>query len=594
MSSSFNTFQDFLKYAAPWRLRILWASFCSVMNKLFDIMPEILIGFAVDLVIKQEDSFIASLGFEDPGTQVTVLAIVTFFIWLFESIFQYLYSIAWRGIAQSIEHDIRLDAYNHVQHLDLEWHENQRMGNVTAILNDDVNQLERFLDNGINDILQITISTIAIGAVFFYISPLIAAVSVIPVPVILGIAFYFQKNLSPRYAAVREAVGRISATVFNNLSGIITIKSFTAESAEKSRVNELSEDYRMKNQKAILLSSAFVPVIRVGVLTGFLATLVIGSFMTMDGKIAVGSFSVLVFLTQRFLWPFTTLGQTIDLFERSMASTSRILSLLNITKTIREIDTAEELVNPDGTIALKKVKFCYPDREPIFKNFSLEIQSGQSIGIVGQTGSGKTTLIKLLLRLYDPQDGTIQIGGQTLSELKLKSLRENIGIVNQEIHLFDGSIKENISYPSPPNNQEKIRKAAEASHALEFIQNLPEEFDTIIGERGQKLSVGQKQRLTIARAVYKDPRILVFDEATSSVDNETEKLIQDALEKIARDRTTIIIAHRLSTVRNSDRIIVLDNGNIKESGTHDQLVELNGIYSHLWQIQTGERHELVS
>ena len=213
-------------------------------------MPEILIGFAVDLVVKQEDSFIASLGYADPNDQVLVLAVVTFFIWLFESIFQYLYSIAWRGIAQSIEHDIRLDAYNHVQHLDLEWHENQRMGNVTAILNDDVNQLERFLDNGINDILQISVSTLAIGAVFFYISPLIAAVSVIPVPVILGIAFYFQKNLSPRYSAVREAVGRISAAVFNNLSGIVTIKSFTAEDTENVRIESLSETYRKKNQKA--------------------------------------------------------------------------------------------------------------------------------------------------------------------------------------------------------------------------------------------------------------------------------------------------------------------------------------------------------
>jgi ATP-binding cassette, subfamily B, bacterial len=590
MTNSYSTFKDFLFYALPWRARIIIASIYSIMNKLFDIMPEILIGFAVDLVIKQQDSFIASLGFTNPKSQITILAIVTFFIWVFESLFQYLHSITWRGIAQSVEHDIRLDAYNHIQHLDLDWHENQRIGNITAILNDDVNQLERFLDSGINDILQLVVSTCTIGAVFFYISPIIALVSIIPVPIIIGIAFYFQKNLSPRYIAVREAVGRISSAIFNNLNGIITIKSFTSEGNEYNRIDKLSSEYRESNNNAIKLSSAFVPVIRIGVLSGFLATLIIGSFMTMNGVIAVGSFSVLVFLTQRFLWPFTTLGQTIDQFERSMASTGRILSLLKLKKSIKENDDSKELRNPQEDIIFENVQFNYPNNSSVFEKFSLKIPSGKTIGVVGQTGSGKTTLIKLLLRLYDIQNGSICIGGQDLKNLSLYSLRENIGFVNQELHLFEGSIKENISYPFLPDNFEKIKKASETSHALEFIENLPDGFETIIGEKGQRLSVGQKQRLTIARAIYKNPPILIFDEATSSVDNETEQLIQHALENIAKDRTTIIIAHRLSTIRNSDKIIVLDKGNIVESGTHNELVNLDGIYNHLWQIQLGNKN----
>ena len=589
MQNSYSVFKDFLQYTIPWRAKIYWASFCSIMNKLFDIMPEILIGFAVDLVIKQQDSFIASLGFESPTSQVTILAIATFFIWVFESLFQYLYAIAWRGIAQSVEHDIRLDAYNHVQHLDLQWHETQRVGNLTAILNDDVNQLERFLDSGANDIIQITVSTITIGAVFFYISPIIALVSTLPVPIILGIAFYFQKNLSPRYIAVREAAGKISSTIFNNLTGIITIKSFTSEGNEYLRVDELSEDYREKNKKAILLSSAFVPVIRVGVLSGFLATLVIGSFMTMNGQIAVGSFSVLVFLTQRFLWPFTTLGETVDQFERSMASTGRILSLLKINKSVRESDNPENIKNKMSDINFDNIDFGYSNDSLVFNNFSLKIPYGQTVGIVGQTGSGKTTLIKLLLRLYDVKKGDIFIGDQKLKDISLSSTRENIGFVNQEIHLFDGSIKENIAYPDQPNDLNKIEKAAKISQAIEFISQLPNGFDTQIGERGQRLSVGQKQRLTIARAIYKDPPILVFDEATSSVDNETEQLIQKALEEISKNRTTIIIAHRLSTVRNADQIVVLDKGKISESGTHEDLVKLDGFYNQLWQIQTGKR-----
>ena len=565
-----------------------WASFCSIMNKLFDIMPEILIGFAVDLVIKKQDSFIASLGFESPISQITILSITTFFIWLFESIFQYLYSISWRGIAQSVEHDVRLDAYSHVQNLDLQWHETQRVGNLTSILNDDVNQLERFLDSGINDIIQIFISTITIGIVFYYISPTIAIVSTLPVPIILGIAFYFQKNLSPRYLAVRKSAGKIGSSIFNNLTGIITIKSFTSEKNENSRINDLSEDYKKKNKNAILLSSAFVPIIRVGVLSGFLATLIIGSFLTMNGKIAVGSFSVLVFLTQRFLWPFTSLGQIVDSFERSMASTSRILSLLDINKSIIENKNPKKILNKKPDITFKNINFGYSNEKLIFKNFSLSIPYGKTIGIVGHTGSGKTTIIKLLLRLYDVKSGDIYIGDQKIEEISLSSLRENIGFVNQEVHLFDGSIRENIAYPNIPNSIDKINKAAKISQSYEFISQLTKGLDTQIGERGQKLSVGQKQRLTIARALYKDPSILVFDEATSSVDNETERLIQRALEEISKNRTTIIIAHRLSTIRNADKIIVLEKGQIIESGTHEELTRIDSFYNQLWQIQTGD------
>ena len=270
-----------------------------------------------------------------------------------------------------------------------------------------------------------------------------------------------------------------------------------------------------------------------------------------------------------------------------MASTGRILSLLKLNKSVTEIENSEKLIKPKSDIILQNVQFQYPNNNIVFEDFSLKIKSKKTLGIVGQTGSGKTTLIKLLLRLYDTQNGTISIGEQNIKSLNLKSLRENIGFVNQEIHLFDGTIKENIAYPSSNFKMDEIYKAAEISHALEFIEKLPNGFDTIIGERGQRLSVGQKQRLTIARALFKNPPILIFDEATSSVDNETEQLIKLALENISKDRTTIIIAHRLSTVRNADHIIVLDNGKIVESGHHNELLNLSGIYNHLWQIQTG-------
>ena len=586
-SSSYTSFGRFLVYAKPWRGRIFISSVYSILNKLFDIAPEILIGIAVDLVVQRQDSIIARLGFESIQSQITVLAIATFLIWAFESFFQYLYSVSWRNLAQTVEHEIRMDAYNHVQKLDMSWYENKKVGDITSKLNDDVNQLERFLDNGFNTIIQLIVSSIAIGAVFFYISPLIATVSILPIPVILLIAFFFQKNLSPRYLAVRNSVGLLNNTIFNNLIGISTIKSFVTEKIESYRIEKLSTDYRLKNKHAIKLSSAFIPIVRMGILSGFLGTMIIGSYLALDGTIAVGSYSVLVFLTQRFLWPFTTLGETVDLFERSMASTKRILDLIDTPDKIKDKKDAIALSDYNHDINFSDLTFHYQDEKPVFNNLNFTIKRNSLVGIVGQTGAGKTTIIKLLLRFYDPISGKIKIGDHNIKDLKIKNIRKNIGYVSQEIFMFDGSVKDNIAYPDL-GDEEKILISAKQSQAHEFIEKLPNGYNTFIGERGQKLSVGQKQRIAIARALYKNPPILIFDEATSSVDNETELLLQKALHEISKDRTTIVIAHRLSTVRNADKIFVLGDNAIIESGNHEELLNAQGIYDKLWKIQTGK------
>ena len=586
MQSSISTFIAFFSYAKPWRMKIIWASFCSIANKIFDIAPEILIGIYVDLVVQREQSFIARLGFESIESQITLLAIATFLIWASESIFEYLYSVGWKNIAQGIEHHIRIDTYSHVQNLDLEWYEKQKTGNITAILNDDVNQLERFLNGGFNDILQIIVSTIAIGGVFFYISPLIALFAVCPIPIILLVASLFQKKLSPKYLDVRNAAGDLSSSIFNNLLGIITIKGFTAEQYETNKILKMSNEYQNKNQSAIKLSSAFIPIVRMGVLTGFIGTMIIGSVYALNGVIAVGSFSVLVFLTQRFLWPFTRLGETIDLFERSMASTRRILELLETTFKIKNSVDPKIMNALNENIVLENVEFGYEEKT-VFKNLNLEINKEDFIGIAGQTGSGKTTLIKLLFRFYEIKNGEIKIDGTNINNIDIASLRSNIGLVNQEIFLFDGTIRENICYPNTDIDDSLLTEVAQSSQCLEFIEKLDDGFDTIVGERGQKLSVGQKQRIGIARALYKKPEILIFDEATSAVDNETEYLIQKALKEISKSCTTIVIAHRLSTIKNADKIIVLGNEKVLEEGTHQHLIENDNFYKHLWDIQTG-------
>ena len=585
-SSSFKSFLRFFKYAKKWRVKIYLATLYSVINKIFDIAPEILLGIAVDVVTSSNDNFLDYFGVHGSEDQVVTLAVLTFGIWAFESIFQYMYMVGWRNIAQSIEHDIRLDLYKNVQSLDMDWFENQKLGNISSIINDDVNQLERFLNNGINQIVQIIVSSILIGGVFFFISPVIAAIILLPIPIIFFISMFFQKNLSPKYLDVRESVGKLNSSIFNNLLGISTIKSFASEKRETHRLRDLSHNYLDKNKRAIKLSSAFVPVVRMGVLSGFLVTMVMGSLMALNKEITPGEFAMLLFLTQRFLWPFTSLGEIVDLFERSMASTKRILDTLDVRAIIKD-GANKDFASFDESLDFKSIQFYYDKNNIVFDNISFTVERKKITAIVGPTGIGKTSLVKLLLRFYDPQKGEIRIGNENIKDLELRSLRKNIGLVGQDTFLFDGTIQENIIYPDENVDFEKMKKVSELSQSYEFIQDFEKGFETLIGERGVKLSGGQKQRLAIARALYKDPSILVFDEATSSIDNHTESLIQKSMKDICRDRTALIIAHRLSTIRYADNIIVIDNGNIAETGSHEELVLKNGLYKRLWDIQTG-------
>jgi ATP-binding cassette subfamily B protein len=306
-----------------------------------------------------------------------------------------------------------------------------------------------------------------------------------------------------------------------------------------------------------------------------------------NGKMSVGTYSVLVFLIQRLLWPLTRLGDTFDQYQRAMASTNRVMDLLDTPIAIHtgEIDLPVATVR--GEVELRNVTFAYQDRLPIIKNLSLHIPAGKTIAIVGSTGSGKSTLVKLLLRLYEVQSGTITVDGIEIQQLNLRDLRRCIGLVSQDVFLFHGSVAENIAYGSFDASDDEIIKAAKVAEAHQFIERLPQGYETIVGERGQKLSGGQRQRIAIARAILKNPPILILDEATSAVDNETEAAIQRSLERITVNRTTIAIAHRLSTIRNADRIYVMEYGQFVESGTHQELLEKNGVYASLWRVQSG-------
>ncbi len=587
-TSSFAALTRLLRYARGYRRQIITATTCSIINKLFDIAPEILIGVAIDVVVNQEQSFVAGLGFETAREQITILAILTFFIWAGESVFEYLYQILWRNLAQRLQSDLRQDAYEHAQCLDMSFFESRSSGQLVATMNDDVNQLERFLDGGANAMIQVLVTVVAVGAVFFVLSPLIALLAFTPIPLIIWGAFYFQRKASPLYADVREKVGDLSSRLVNNLGGIATIKSYTAEQREAQRLKASSEAYVEANRRAIRISSAFIPVIRMAILAGFLATFTVGGMMAIEGSLNVGAYGVLVFLTQRLLWPLTGLAQVIDLFERAMASTRRILDLLAEPVFVHN-EGGKTLESPvKGDLRFEKVSFYYPSSGAGIRDIDLHVPAGHTLALVGATGSGKSTLIKLLLRFYDPNHGRILIDEQPIQSVSLQSLRSAIGLVSQDVYLFDGSIRDNLAYGKPDATEYEIIDAAKTAEAWSFIKALPERLNTAVGERGIRLSGGQRQRLSLARALLKNPPILVLDEATSAVDNETEAAIQRSLRRIGHNRTVVMIAHRLSTIVDADTIAVIKGGKVVEYGSHQQLLELEGAYTAQWRVQTGQ------
>ncbi|MFK7886231.1 MAG: ABC transporter ATP-binding protein [Gammaproteobacteria bacterium] len=586
-TSSFAALRDLLGYARPYRKRLIKSSIYSVVNKLFDVMPEILIGVAIDVVVRQQDSFVATLGIVEPLHQLMALGALTFVIWAGESLFEYLHLIGWRELAQDLQHGLRTDTYEHVQRLDMAYFEDASTGNLVSILNDDVNQLEQFFNGGANTLLQVATTIVAVGGVFFAISPIVATLAFTPIPVIVIGAFYFQRRAQPLYTQVRDKVGRLSNRLAANIAGIATIKSFVSEAQEARRIRAASDDYVAANRAAIAVSSAFIPLIRMAILAGFMATLLLGGWLTLQGKLAVGAFGILVFLTQRLLWPLTDLAHTVDLYERAMAASRRILELLNAPVLIDDDAATVALNKAKGGVEFRDVSFAYATGDTVLHDLNLRIEAGQTIGFVGPTGSGKSTIIKLLLRFYEPTSGHVTLDGQNLTDYRVEDLRRQIGLVSQDVFLFQGSVAQNIAYGQDDINLASVRAAADAAEATEFVERLSGGFDALVGERGQKLSGGQRQRLSIARALLKDPPILILDEATSAVDSETEAAIARSILRIEEGRTTLIVAHRLSTVVHADNIVVIDRGRLVEQGTHEQLLAHNGLYASLWQVQTG-------
>ena len=582
-----NNLKDLFNYALEQNTKVRRGIIYSILNKIFDLAPPVLIGVAIDIVVEGSDSFIGNLGYTDRRQQLIILAVITFIIWGLESSFDYIAAVTWRNISQDIEHSLRTDTFNNVLGLDLAFFENKSSGRLMAILNDDVNQLETFLDNGANRLVQTATTVLVIGGTFLYISPLVAVFAFIPIPIIIFGSLRFTNRIADRYTKIRNDIENLNANLSNSITGILTVKSFNREKKESERITTSSQEVKSANYHAIRLSAAFIPIIRIAILFGFTATLLIGGFLALDGEIKVATYSVMLFITQRLLWPLTELGVIFDAYQKAMASFRRILNLKNTIPTIN--NGSKKLEDFNEKIEISDLNFEYVENFPVLNNISLDIKKGETSAIVGSTGSGKSTLIKLILRLYDATSGEIKIDKNAIKDLEIESLRNKIGLVSQDIFLFEGTVFENIAYGNLNATEEEVWEAAKLSESDKFINLLPNKENTIVGERGQKLSGCQRQRISIARAILKNPEILILDEATSAVDNETEAAIQRSINTLKKGRTVIAIAHRLSTIRNAEIIYVLEEGKVVESGNHESLLDIEGVYSKLWSVQTGEK-----
>ncbi len=585
------------RYLAPERARLTFAITASALNKVFDLMPPFIVAWYVDVAAGRDPSgFGAALvaPFLGRGTTAAFvgLGVLTVVIFALESAFQWLYDTGFKTLAQDVQHRLRLDAYERMQERELRFFEEHRLGRTLSMLNDDVNQLERFLNTGFNDIVQLVVLVLFAGASLLLSSWELALVGLAPVPLIVWGSLRFSKRLEPRYARVRAAVGDLVARLENNIAGIVVIKSFTAEAAERERVATASDAYRTANHAAIRLSTAFIPLIRMAIALGFAGSLVLGGVWAVEGRVPASLLVLFGMMIQRILWPMTRLGTTFDEYQRAAASSARVFGLLDTPSRVVDPAQPEALGAARGAVEFDDVHFDYGHGERVLAGLTFRVAPGETVGIAGPTGAGKSTLVKLLLRLYDVGGGAVRVDGHDVRRVAQRELRRRIAVVTQDVYLFHGTIRENIAYGLGARDGGEpsladVERAARVAHLHEFVATLPNGYETIVGERGIKLSGGQRQRLSIARAILKDAPLLVLDEATSSVDTETEREIQQNLARITAGRTALVIAHRLSTIRQADRILVLDRGRIAEEGRHDELVARGGLYADLWNVQSG-------
>lgn len=562
----------------------------TLLNTVAALAPPLTLGLIMAAAVSGGLPLLAKLGLSPLG-QVGLLAAGFVGANTANTLTEYHAKTAWQRYAAGIEHALRVKAYAHVQNLDAAYLDNQNTGQILSVVHDDTVKMREFLSH-LPDSTVDRVGTFAAGSAFLLaISPVSFFLSLVPLPVIYFVYRRYHKKIAEVYRDQGLKQHAARKQLSDSLTGLTTIKSFSREAYENLRLEALSRDLKESTETAYGEAMRYADMTKFAMVAGIGLPIIYGGALMLAGQLSVTVFMLQSFVMPKMVGAMGGLDHDYDLYQSTVAAGKRLSEVLAVAPHIQNGYRGLEPNRVRGDLRFEGVTFGYLGHDPLFENFDLHIPARSSVGLVGTTGSGKSTLTRLIMRFYEIQQGHIFLDGRDVRELEFNALRDVIGLVSQDVFLFHGTVYENIRYGRLDATRDEVYDAAEMAEALAFIHALPDGFDTIVGERGQKLSGGQRQRIAIARVFLKNPPILILDEATSAVDNETEAAIQHSIDQLAKDRTTIVIAHRLSTVRHLDRIHLIECGRVLEQGTHEELLLLDKAYAALWKRQTGEDEE---
>ena len=578
-------------YAKRYPGRVLSGVLGNAMARFFDLMPFVAIGLAVDYFTGGALSgpqiiqdFVTSFG-GDPAIGYGVLIFLGFFCL---AIFQGISEYSWQTLGYKIQHDLRMDATRSLIAMEASYYDMRQTGQIMSVLSSDVNQLEDVVSDSSTSIIRIVVTFLTAFLILVFMSWKLAIVLFGPIILIVPIVYWFSTSVQRKYRKQRESTGDITAVLENLISGIAVVQAYNAEAWEAKRVERESGSYKEQAMEASKDRNRFVPMIYVvaGIAFGLLVTA--GGWLAKEGEITTGQLVTFLLISTRMTMPMFIFGILVNQLQRGEAAARRVFAAIDLEPTIVDADDATALLGPIESIEFKNVHFTYPNTSTkVLSGISFSVAGGQFLGVMGHTGAGKTTILKLLMRYYVPDSGEVLINGNDINNYTLESVRDAIGFVSQDPFLFYGTIRDNVRYNQEATDED-LSIALELAGALEFVKELEDGMETMVGDRGAKLSGGQRARVSLARALLKKPSLLILDEASSALDAETERRIQENLLSTGSGRATIAVAHRLSTIRNANEILAMVDGAVVERGKHDELLEHKGVYSSQWIIQTGD------